>query len=191
MVSSVCVFCGSRFGRDPAYREAALRFGELAGRAGLELVYGGGDVGLMGLIADAATKAGGHVTGFIPTRLLEREVGHRGIAELVVTRSMFERKERMIAMADAFVVLPGGLGTLDEVLEVITLRQLDYHDKPIVLVDIQGFFQPFRALIDFVVAEEFATPACARLFETVSTVEAAFATLGLSPPSEAKGAAAE
>jgi uncharacterized protein (TIGR00730 family) len=187
MISSICLFCGSRFGGDPVYREAAARFGLLAARAGVDVVYGGGDVGLMGVAADAATEAGGRVIGFIPARLLEREVGHRGITELVVTASMFERKDRMIGLADAFVVLPGGLGTLDELLEVITLRQLDYHDKPIVVVDTGGFFRPFVALIDRVVAAGFATPSCRRLFEVVDDVDEAFHTLGIAeaPPSRA------
>ena len=142
MAISICVFCGSRYGADPRFRAAATRFGELAGSAQIRLIYGGGHVGLMGAVADAAIAAGGEVIGLIPTRLLEREVGHRAITELVVTQDMFERKQQMIDRADAFVVLPGGLGTLDELLEVVTLRQLGYHAKPIVVVNLGGYLGP-------------------------------------------------
>lgn len=135
MVMSVCVFCGSQYGADPAYRSAATRLGEALGAAGVTLIYGGGHVGLMGAVADATMAAGGEVIGIIPTRLLEREVGHRAITELITTGDMFERKQRMIDRADGFVALPGGLGTLDELLDVVTLRQLGYHDKPIVLIN--------------------------------------------------------
>ena len=114
-------------------------------RHGLRLIYGGGHVGLMGAVADAAMAAGGEVVGLIPTRLLEREVGHRAITELVVTRDMFERKQQMIDRADAFVILPGGLGTLDELLEVVTLRQLGYHAKPIVVVNLDGYLGSARS----------------------------------------------
>ena len=124
MPSSVCVFCGSQYGSDPAYRRGAARLGELLGTAGVAVIYGGGHVGLMGAVADAAVAAGGEVIGVIPTRLLEREVGHRAITRLITTNDMFERKQQMIDLADAFVILPGGLGTLDELLDVITLRQL-------------------------------------------------------------------
>jgi hypothetical protein len=177
MIESVCVFCGSRQGGDDRYLEAAGRFGELAARAGLEVIYGGGRVGLMGAVADAAVHEGGRVTGFIPIRLLSREVAHDGISDLVVTDGMFDRKAEMIARADAFVILPGGLGTLDELLEVITLRQLGYHDKPILLVDVGGYWEPFVALVEHVVACAFAGPTAAGLFELVDGVEAALARL--------------
>ena len=139
MTISICVFCGSRYGAEPRFRTAATRFGTLAGAAGARLIYGGGHVGLMGAVADAAMAAGGEVVGLIPTRLLELEVGHRTISELVVTSDMCERKQQMISRADAFVTLPGGLGTLDELLEVVTLRQLGYHDKPIVMLNLLRF----------------------------------------------------
>jgi len=181
MTESICVFCGSRYGADLRFRPAAERFGELAGAAGLRLIYGGGHVGLMGAVADAAIAAGGEVVGLIPARLLEREVGHRAITELVVTGDMFERKQQMIERADAFVALPGGLGTLDELLEVVTLRQLGYHDKPVVVINTGGYWDPFVALVDRVVAQGFAEPGACRLFEVVATVEEALERLGIAP----------
>ena len=179
MIKSICVFCGSQHGTDPRYRAAARHLGELAAAAGVAVIYGGGHVGLMGATADAAVAAGGEVVGFIPARLLEREVGHRAITELVVTQDMFERKQRMIEGADAFVVLPGGLGTLDELLEVVTLRQLGYHDKPVLLVNLGGYWDPFLALVERVVEHGFAAPGARHLFATVPSIEAALAALGV------------
>ncbi|MGH6943256.1 MAG: TIGR00730 family Rossman fold protein [Geminicoccaceae bacterium] len=171
MAMSICVFCGSRYGADPRFAAAATRLGALAGAVGLRLIYGGGHVGLMGAVADAAMAADAEVIGVIPTRLLAREVGHRAITELVVTRSMHERKQEMIDRADGFVVLPGGLGTLDELLEVVTLRQLGYHDKPIVLVNLGGYWDPLLAVVERVIAEDFAAPGARRLFDLVDSVE--------------------
>ena len=185
MIDSVCIFCGSQHGVDPRYRAAATRFGELAGAAGLRVIYGGGRVGLMGAAADASMASGGEVVGLIPARLLEREVGHRAITELVVTRDMFERKSQMIERADAFVVLPGGLGTLDELLEVVTLRQLGYHDKPIVLINLGGYWDPYLVLVERVVDQGFAAPSVRRLVTVVDDVEDALAALGVetdAPP---------
>lgn len=188
MIESVCVFCGSRPGSDARYLAAARRFGELAGRAGLEVVFGGGRVGLMGAAADGAMGQGGRVTGLIPLRLLEREVAHEGISELIVTDGMFDRKAEMIARSDAFVILPGGLGTLDELLEVLTLRQLGYHEKPILLVDTGGYWAPFTALVEHVVATEFAGTSASSLYEVVEDAEAAIARL-LRPEGEVAAAA--
>jgi len=189
-MTSVCVFCGSHYGADPRFRDAARRFGELAGAAGLRVIYGGGRVGLMGAAADECMAAGGEVVGFIPAHLLEREVGHRAITELVVTGDMFERKNQMIAGADAFIVLPGGLGTLDELLEVITLRQLGYHDKPIVLVNTAGYWDPWIAMVDRVVEQAFAAPDARRLFEVVDTVDEAMDAIGVqeTPPKALRAA---
>jgi uncharacterized protein (TIGR00730 family) len=182
MPISICVFCGSQYGAEPRFRAAATRFGELAGAAGARLIYGGGHVGLMGAVADAAMAAGGEVIGLIPTRLLEREVGHRTITELVVTRDMCERKQQMIDRADAFVTLPGGLGTLDELLEVVTLRQLGYHDKPIVLLNPTGYWDPLLALVDRVIEQQFAAPRARALLTVVDTVEAVLSVLGVGLP---------
>lgn len=170
---SVGVFCGSRTGRHAAYVEAAEALGMALGRKGWRLVYGGGDIGLMGAAARAAMAAGGTVLGVIPQRLLDREVGKRDITELVVTRNMFDRKERLIAESDAFVALPGGLGTLDEVLDALTLRQLGYHKKPILLVDIDGFWRRAQDLLEHFVAEAFADASALELCELVPDVAAA------------------
>jgi uncharacterized protein (TIGR00730 family) len=185
MAPSVCVFCGSQYGADPLYRRVATHLGELLGAARVVLIYGGGHVGLMGAVADAAMAAGGVVIGVIPARLLEREVGHRAITELITTRDMFERKRQMIDRADAFVVLPGGLGTLDELLEVVTLRQLGYHDKPVVLVNLGGYWDPLIALVDQVVRHKFALPGARTLYRVVDTVEQVLPALGIAPPPSA------
>ena len=188
MAFSICVFCGSQL----RLRSALSRGGDPARRAGrarrARVIYGGGHVGLMGAVADAAMAAGGEVVGLIPTRLLEREVGHRAITELIVTRDMFERKQQMIDRADAFVVLPGGLGTLDELLEVITLRQLGYHDKPIVLVNLGGYWDPFIALVDRVIEQQFARPSARTLYRVVDTVDEVLPALGIAQPPRAAAA---
>jgi uncharacterized protein (TIGR00730 family) len=182
MTKSLCVFCGSQHGSDRRFRAAATRLGELIASAGLKLIYGGGRVGLMGAVADAAMAAGGEVVGLIPARLLEREVGHRAITELVVARDMFDRKDQMIARADAFVVLPGGLGTLDELLEVVTLRQLGYHGKPIVLVNLAGYWDPLIALVDQVITHGFAAPNVRALYRAVDSVDEVLPALGIDAP---------
>ncbi len=185
MPSSVCIFCGSQYGADPVYRRVAAQLGEMLGAAGVRVIYGGGHVGLMGAVADAAMAAGGEVIGLIPSRLLEREVGHRAITELITTPDMFERKRQMIDRADAFVILPGGLGTLDELLDVVTLRQLGYHDKPIILVNLGGYWDPFIALVDQIVAHKFALPGARTLYRMVDTVEQVLPALGIAQPAGA------
>jgi uncharacterized protein (TIGR00730 family) len=174
---SVGVFCGSRLGADPAHAAAAGALGAALGRHGWRLVYGGGDVGLMGTVARSVMAGGGEALGIIPQRLLDREVGKRDISELRVTTSMFERKEQLILASDAFVALPGGLGTLDEILDVVTLRQLGYHDKPLLLVDIGGFWQRCRAVFEQFVAEGFAEATATRLYELVPDVDTALLRL--------------
>ena len=167
----ICVFCGSSLPPEPRYGAAAERLGTLIGAARHQLVYGGGRVGLMGILADAALAAGARVTGIIPARLNDREVGHHGLSEMIVVGDMQERKRRMFELADAVVVLPGGLGTLDEAFEAITLRQLDIWVKPIVLVDIGGFWSPLLALIDHVVAQGFVRPEARGTYVVVDRVE--------------------
>lgn len=179
---SLCVFCGSRTGLGPAYRQAAARLGELAARRGIRLVFGGGRVGLMGVLADAALAAGGEVVGVIPEHLIRLEVGHEGLGELVVVASMHERKERMFALADAFAVLPGGLGTLDETFEILTWRLLDLHDKPIVLIDLDGYWRPWLDLVEHLIARGFASPSVRGLFSVVPDADAAIAALGKAAP---------
>lgn len=143
---SLCVYCGSRLGTDPAYRSAAETLGAEIGRRGWRLVYGGGNVGLMGVVADAVLQAGGTVLGVIPDSLLRREVGHRGLTELQVVETMHERKQHMAEQSDAFVALPGGIGTLEELYEVWTWQHLGYHSKPVALLNVAGYYQQ---LLDF------------------------------------------
>jgi uncharacterized protein (TIGR00730 family) len=185
MPTSVCVFCGSQYGADPVHRRVATQLGEALHAAGVVVIYGGGHVGLMGAVADSAMAAGGQVIGLIPTRLLEREVGHRAITELIVARDMFDRKDQMIARADGFVVLPGGLGTLDELLEVVTLRQLGYHGKPIVLVNLAGYWDPLIALVERVVEYGFAAPNVRALYRVVASVDEVLPALGIDAPPRA------
>lgn len=177
MSLAVCVFCGSRPGNSPAFVQSARDLGAGLGALGWKLVYGGGDVGLMGVVANSALQAGAEVIGIIPQRLLDREVGKREVHELIVTRTMYERKQRMVERSDAFVVLPGGLGTLDELLEVITLRQLGYHDSPIILVDIEGYWRPCLDLLEKVVALGFAEATAHDLYSVEPGVEATLAAL--------------
>jgi uncharacterized protein (TIGR00730 family) len=148
VIGSVCVFCGSSAGNDPRFAEAANEFGALLAREGITLVYGGGHVGLMGILADAVLANGGKVTGVIPRALWDREVGHRNLTELHVVESMHERKALMASLADAFVALPGGLGTLEEIFEVWTWAQLGIHDKPVGFLDVDGFYAPLLAFLD-------------------------------------------
>jgi uncharacterized protein (TIGR00730 family) len=151
----VCVYCGANVGARPAYADAARRVGRVLGTRGLGLVYGGGNVGLMGVVADAALAAGAEVIGVIPRALVVRELGHRRITELRVVETMHERKAVMAELADAFVALPGGLGTLDELFEAMTWAQLGLHQKPIGLLEVDGFFAPLVAYLDRAVAEGF------------------------------------
>jgi uncharacterized protein (TIGR00730 family) len=151
-IASVCVYCASSTGTDPRYGEAADAVGTLLARSGIRLVYGGGTVGLMGRVANAAMAAGGEVVGVIPRGLFEREVEHRGITELIEVTSMHERKQLMFDLADAFVALPGGLGTLEELAEVTTWAQLGIHGKPIAVLDLLGFWRPLLDWIDHAMA---------------------------------------
>ena len=170
-IRTVAVFCGSHPGHDPAFRTAAEALGEGLARSGIALVYGGGRVGLMGAVADATLAAGGQVIGVIPDFLTRREVVHEGVVEMVVTDSMHSRKRRMFELADAFVSFPGGLGTLDETIEIITWRQLRLHDKPILLCDVEGSAAPLLAAIEAVIERGFAFPDVRRLFEVTEGVE--------------------
>jgi uncharacterized protein (TIGR00730 family) len=160
---SVCVFCGSRPGLDPAFMEAAAAMGAAIARRGLTLVYGGARVGLMGALANAALGAGGRVTGVIPKGLVQKEIVHDGLTELFLTETMHERKDRMITLADAYVSLPGGFGTYDELFETLTLAQIGFHDKPNALLDTKGFFQPMVALMKHTIDHSFAAPEHAGL----------------------------
>ncbi len=152
---SVCVYCGSNVGLRPAYAERAAQLGERLAREGLGLVYGGGNVGLMGIVADAVLAAGGEVVGVIPEQLVGWEVAHRGVTRLEVVGTMHERKARMFDLSDAFVALPGGFGTLDEMFEMLTWRQLGLGNKPCAFLDVDDFFDPLVAMMDRMVAERF------------------------------------
>jgi uncharacterized protein (TIGR00730 family) len=151
----VCVFCGSSPGARPAYAEAAAEMGRLLADEGVGAVYGGGQVGLMGVLADAVLEAGGEIVGVIPQALVDREIGHPGVADMRVVGSMHERKALMADLADAFVALPGGLGTLEELFEVYTWAQLGLHRKPCGLLDVEDYYANLVALIDHAVEERF------------------------------------
>ena len=178
---SVCVFCGSSSRVADVHRAAAAELGTLIAARGLRLVYGGGRIGLMGVLADAALAAGGEVVGVIPQVLVDLEVAHTGLTELRVVDSMHARKQTMAELADAFVALPGGFGTLEEAVEVMTWYQLGLHRKPTVLVSIAGFWEPFRELADRFVREGFAHPDQRRSFTLVSRVDAVLDALAAEP----------
>ncbi len=165
----ICVFCGSSPGHDPAYAEAGRQLGRAIGENGYGLVFGGGAVGLMGEVARAARSAGAPIIGILPAFLRHIEPPLRSAEELIITPDLQQRKARMLALADAFVILPGGLGTFDEYFEVITSTQLKVHAKPIVVVDVGNYFAPLRALLDHVVAQGFAHAAIVSHHEFVAT----------------------
>lgn len=152
---SICVYCGSKVGRHPEYRQAAQRLGELIAARGLRLVYGGGQVGLMGVIADAVLAAGGTVIGVIPDKLATKELLHPGVQEMHVVDTMHARKAKMTQLADAFIAMPGGYGTFDELFEAITWAQLGYHAKPIGLLNTAGYFDPLLQLLHHAVEQDF------------------------------------
>ena len=183
-IRSLCVLCGSREGADPAFRAAAKDLGARIASHGVRLVYGGGAIGLMGILADSVISRGGEVIGVIPDFLVKSEVGHASLSDLVVTDSMHARKTRMFAMADAFVILPGGLGTLEETFEIITWKQLRLHDKPIVVLDVGGYWAALVALIRQTIASGFAPPAVTQLFRVVASVEKVFPALEAAPEAE-------
>ncbi|WP_298936156.1 TIGR00730 family Rossman fold protein [uncultured Ruegeria sp.] len=174
---SVCVYCGSRNGANKAYSEAAHEFGTLLAHEGWRLVYGAGDVGLMGEVARAAQAAGGDTFGVIPVHLLQREVGKTDLTRFVVTETMHERKKVMIMNADAVVVLPGGPGSLDELFEALTWRQLGLHDKPILIVNVGGYWDALHTLLDQVIGQGFADASMADFVSWVDDAEAAMAVL--------------
>jgi uncharacterized protein (TIGR00730 family) len=180
-IRRLCVYCGSAAGVDAAHREAARELGEGLAAAGVQLVYGGGRVGLMGILAEAALAAGGSVVGVIPAHLFAAELAHPGLSELVVVPSMHERKRGMVERADAFAVLPGGIGTLDETFEILSWRQLRLLHKPIFIVDIGGYWRPLAALLDHIVAGGFARPDTRTLFTIVPSVSSLLATLPQTP----------
>ena len=183
-IQNVCVYCGSGPGTNPKFMEAARDFGRLLAESTVGLVYGGGSIGLMGVIADTVLAEGGEVVGVIPDFLIRWEVGHCKLTELIVTDSMHDRKRQMFEMADAFVVLPGGMGTLDETFELITWRQLRLHDSPIIVLDVEGYWAPLLKLIEATIAAGFADPATLDLFSVVRSPEDVLQSLACVAPAK-------
>ncbi len=174
---SLCVYCGSRNGASPEYLKAARALGHAIAESKWRLVYGAGDVGMMGAVADAATKAGAQTLGVIPTHLLNREAPRGIYGDRIITETMHERKKVMFMNADAVVVLPGGAGSLDEFFEVLTWAQLGLHNKPIVLLNVDGYWDPLVALIKHVIKEGFADASIAAFYQVADTVDDALEAL--------------
>ncbi len=168
---SICVYCGSREGEKATYKTAATGLGAALANEGWRLVYGAGDIGLMGAVARSAQTAGGETFGVIPTHLLKKEVGKVDLTEFIVTENMHERKKVMFMNAQAIIVLPGGAGSLDEFFEVLTWAQLELHSKPIVLLNVENYWTPLIALMDHIIAEGFADPSLKTLFTVCTSVD--------------------
>ncbi len=179
---SVCVYCGSRDGADPAFAEAATAIGRGIAARGWQLVYGGGRAGLMGRVADAALAAGGRVVGVIPRSLMEREVGHAGLSELHVVETMHQRKRLMAERSDAFIALPGGIGTFEELFEVWTWRQLGYHDKPVGLLNASGYYDTLLGFLDQTVSQGFVSAPQHALLQVATAPEALLDAIGRAAP---------
>ncbi len=180
-VRAICVYCGSSNRVADDHKELARRIGRQIGERGLQLVYGGGRVGLMGIAADSTLDAGGEVIGIIPAHIQELEVEHTNLTELHVVDSMHTRKRMMFDRSDAFVILPGGLGTLDEFFEIITWKQLGLHDKPVVVVNGGGYWQPMIDMLEHMIGAGFAQTAHLNLFSVVDDVDEIFDALALEP----------
>lgn len=180
-IKTLCVFCGSRKGSHPAFETTAIDLGHAIADRGIELIYGGGDIGLMSVVARAALEKGGKVTGIIPEFIQEFEVGSPGEIDLIVVQSMHERKRIMFDRSDAFVALPGGLGTLDETIEMLTWKQLQQHKKPVVLIDVIEYWKPFQELVQAVVNGGFGHKDINKLFTIVDNIESVFLALVDAP----------
>ncbi|MET0333714.1 MAG: TIGR00730 family Rossman fold protein [Rhizobacter sp.] len=174
---SLCVYCGSRVGQLASYEAAAEQVGRLIGERGWQLVYGGGNAGLMGAVANATLAAGGRVVGVIPHSLMDRELGHPGLSELHVVDTMHQRKQLMAERADAFLALPGGIGTFEELFEVWTWRQLGYHDKPVGLLNVDGYYDSLLSFLDQSVAQGFVPAAQRTLLQASSDATALLSSL--------------
>jgi len=170
MMKSWCVYCGSKSGMRPVYAAVAKELGEALATVGIRLVYGGGNVGLMGILADAVLSRGGEVTGVIPEALVSRELAHTGVLDMRIVRSMHERKALMAELSQGFIALPGGLGTYEELFEVLTWRQLGFHDKPIVLLNANQFYDPLLEMLDRAVDDGFLSAANRRRLLVAQTV---------------------
>lgn len=176
-MKSICVFCGARSGARPVYRQSATALGKLLAEQNIELVWGGGDIGLMGIVADATLDAGGRAFGVIPDFMVERELQHRGATEMLVVDSMHTRKAAMADRAEGFIALPGGYGTLDELFEILTWGQLHIHRKPIGLLNVEGFHEPLLAMVRHMVKEGFVKPENLDLFCVGDTPAALLAAM--------------
>ena len=176
-LSCVCVFCGSRAGTDPAYEAQARTLGQQLAKRRIKLVYGAGSTGLMGALADANLAAGGQAVGVVPKFLVDREVAHDNLSERLVVRDMHTRKARMFQLADAFCVLPGGIGTLEEAFEMVTWKQLGRHHKPVVVANVAGYWNPLLATIEQTVARGFADEGSRDLWTVVDRVEDVIPTI--------------
>ena len=181
-IASICLFCGSNIGTRPAYADAAREVGRTIASRGMTLIYGGGSVGLMDIAAQAALDAGGRVVGVITEQLMVREVGHSGLSQLHVVATMHERKALMAKLSDAFVTLPGGYGTFDELCEMATWDQLGIHAKPLVVVNLEGYFDGFLAQLDRAVVDGLLKPEHRALLGSADTVDAALAALATWQP---------
>jgi uncharacterized protein (TIGR00730 family) len=175
-IRSICVFCGASSGHDPAYATAAAATGERLARLGIRIVYGGSRSGLMGILADAALGAGGEVIGVIPRGLVDRELAHAGLTRLEVVETLHQRKARMAELADAFIAMPGGLGTLEEDAEMLSWAQLELHAKPIGALDVRGYFGPLQSFVDRAVGEGFVAPHNGRLLLRDADLDGLLAT---------------
>lgn len=170
-IKNICVYCGSSSRVDDKYKEAAVTLGSLIAKEGWGVVYGGGRVGLMGLVADATLQSGGVVTGIIPSHIKDREVQHEELTELIVVETMHVRKQMMVDKSQAFVILPGGLGTLDELFELLTWKQLGLHDKPIIIVNIDGYWSEMLSAVKYIASQKFMREEDMSMFVVVDKVE--------------------
>jgi len=169
----ICVYCGASRGNNPNFAVKARELGHALAANGIELVYGGGHVGLMGIVADAVLEKGGHVIGVIPQKLMDLEVGHSGIQELRVVNDMHERKAVMATLADAFIALPGGFGTMEELFEVLTWSQIGYHQKPVAILDVDNYYHHLAKFIEHAMASELLHPKYGKLFQVTYTAQEA------------------
>ena len=185
-ISSLCVFCGSRFGNDPAYEETARELGAVIADKGIRLVYGGGSIGLMGVVANAVMENGGEVIGVIPQFLDEMEIGKLDLTELIITNNMHDRKHKMFDLSDGFISLPGGLGTLDETFEILTWKQLQVHAKPVIILDVAGYWTELLGLIDSVISKGFADQRIKSMYQVAHNTAEVFASLDAAPEPQFK-----
>jgi len=176
-ITSLCVFCGSRLGNDPSYEKTARELGAVMADKDIRLIYGGGSIGLMGVIANAVMENGGEVIGIIPKFLDEMEVGKLDVTKLIITDNMHERKSKMFELSDGFISLPGGLGTLDETFEIMTWKQLKVHSKPIIILDVGGYWTELSALINALIFKGFADQGIKGMYQVVSNTAEVFAAL--------------